>query len=87
MSNIEYCSISVLRNTARRFSAAARNVICMWHSRVPMVISLLIGRTRSESKLVCVVFEVEEVAVGHASVQVLGSFHVGNIPPILHSFR
>jgi len=52
-----------------------------------MVISLSLGRLGSEPKLVCVVFKVEEVVVGHVSVQVLGSFDVGNIPPILHSFH
>jgi len=49
-----------------------------------MVINLSLRRPGSEPKLVCVVFEVEEVAVGHISVQVLGSFYVGNITPILH---
>lgn len=37
--------------------------------------------------LVYVVFVVKEVAVGQASAEVLGSFHVGIIPPILHTFR
>jgi hypothetical protein len=59
----------------------------MWRSRVPMVISLSLRKPGSEPKLVYVVYEVEEVAVGHISVEVLGSFHMGNIPPILRSFR
>ena len=52
-----------------------------------MAISLSLRKPGSEPKLVYVVSEVEEVAVGQISVQILASFHVGNIPPILHSFR
>jgi hypothetical protein len=59
----------------------------MWDLRVLMFISLSLRRPGSEPKLVCVIFEMEEVAVGEVSVQVLGSFYVGNIPLILHSFR
>jgi hypothetical protein len=64
-----------------------RYIICMWDLRVLTVISLSLRRPGIEPKLVCVIFEVEEMAVGQVSVQVLGSFYVGNIPPILHSFR